>query len=88
MNSVSYTHLDVYKRQAQRKMEIASHALFSETDPMLLKPKSPQILVDEKYILAAMGLFSTVYPDAALRIMKKEMVNYGNGSSKPQVVGR
>ena len=54
--------------------EIASHALFSPLTPMSLKPKRADILVDRKYILASMGLLSTVYPDIALRIMKKELI--------------
>lgn len=58
----------------KRTQAIASHALFDPLDAFSLKPKDAQILVDRKYILAAMGLLSTVYPDAALRIMKKELV--------------
>lgn len=58
----------------KRTVEIASHAFASPRDPMSLKPKDAQVLVDRKYILAAMGLLSTVYPDVALRIMKKELV--------------
>lgn len=56
---------------------IASHALFDPRDPFSLKPKSAEILSDKKYILAAMGLISAEYPDAALRIMKKELVKDG-----------
>ena len=36
------------------------------------------MLVDRKYILAAMGILSTEYPQTALRIMKKELVKDGN----------
>lgn len=57
-----------------RTAEIASHAFFSPLTPMSLKPKKAEILVDRKYILASMGLLSTVYPDVALRIMKKELI--------------
>ena len=45
---------------------------------MSLKPKKADILVDRKYILAAMGLLSTNYPETALRIMKKELIKDGN----------
>lgn len=62
----------------KRTAEIASHALFSPIDAFSLKPKDAEVLVDRKYILAAMGLLSTEYPDAALRIMKKELVKDGN----------
>ena len=37
-----------------------------------------EILVDRKYILAAMGLLSQHYPTAALEIMKKEIAYYGH----------
>jgi uncharacterized protein (TIGR01319 family) len=62
----------------KRTAEIASHALFNPIDAFSLKPKDAQVLVDRKYILAAMGLLSTEYPDVALRIMKKELVKDGN----------
>ena len=61
----------------KRTAQIASHALFKPEDPFSLKPKDAQVLVDRKYILAAMGLLSTEYPDVALRIMKKELVKDG-----------
>ena len=57
----------------ERTKEIASHALFSLSRPDSLRPKEADILVDRKYILAAMGLLSTYYPEVALRIMKKEL---------------
>ena len=57
----------------ERTKEIASHALYSPTRPDSLRPKDAEILVDRKYILAAMGLLSTYYPETALRIMKKEL---------------
>ncbi len=58
----------------KRTAQIAAHALFDPADPFSLKPKSADVYVDRKYILAAMGLLSTQYPDIALRIMKKELV--------------
>ena len=58
----------------KRTAQIAAHALFNPVDSFSLKPKSADIYVDRKYILAAMGLLSTEYPDTALRIMKKELV--------------
>lgn len=57
--------------------EIASHALYNPQTPMSLKPTSAEILVDRKYILAAMGLLGEHYPKTALRIMKKELVSNG-----------
>lgn len=61
----------------KRTGEIAAHAQFSPLDAMSLKPKEAEVLVDRKYILAAMGLLSTVYPDTALRIMKRELIKDG-----------
>lgn len=42
-------------------------------DPMLLKPRKAKPLVDEKYILAAMGLLCEAYPDAALALMRQNL---------------
>lgn len=52
---------------------IASYALYDEHDPTSLKPKKASVLVDRKYIMAAMGLLSEHYPEAALTIMKEEL---------------
>ena len=41
------------------------------SEPYLLKPKSPEYLLDEKYILFAIGLLSVTEPDIALCIAKK-----------------
>ena len=61
----------------ERTREIASSALYSPTRPNSLRPKEAEILVDRKYILAAMGLLSTHYPEVAIRIMKKELIKDG-----------
>ena len=62
----------------KRTEEIAAHALFSPMQPMSLRPKAADIWVDRTYILAAMGLLSTRYPQTALRIMKKELEYHGH----------
>lgn len=61
----------------KRTAAIAAHAYYDSTDPFVLKPRDAQVLVDRRYILAAMGLLSTVYPDTALRIMKRELIKDG-----------
>ena len=61
----------------RRTEEIARHALYSPEDPMSLRPKAADVWVDRSYILAAMGLLSTHYPQVALRIMKKELKYHG-----------
>ena len=63
---------------AKHTEEIAKYALFDESNPASLRPENAEILVDRKYILAAMGLLSKQYPQAALEIMKKEIAYYGH----------
>ncbi|OAA92353.1 methylaspartate mutase accessory protein GlmL [Clostridium ljungdahlii] len=55
--------------------EILKAGIFTTEDPMHLKPKNPEYLIDRSYILSAMGLLSEEYPDIAVRIMKKYLVN-------------
>ncbi len=61
----------------KRTADIAKHALYSQAQPTSLRPRQADVWVDRKYILAAMGLISTRYPQVALRIMKKELEHYG-----------
>ncbi len=58
---------------SDRAKEIAAFAQAKANDPASLRPKEARVLVDKKYILAAMGLLSEHYGDVALRIMKKEL---------------
>ncbi len=44
-------------------------------NPTELRPIDPEFLVDEKYILASMGLLSQIDPLLALKIMKKYLKN-------------
>lgn len=57
--------------------EIAACALYSPRHPESLRPMRGDVWVDRTYILAAMGLLSSHYPQAALRIMKKELEYHG-----------
>ena len=52
---------------------IAAFTQFDPHDPVSLRPKQADVLLDASYILAAMGLLSTHYPTIALQIMKKEL---------------
>ena len=61
----------------KRTAEIAKHALYSPAQPDSLRPRTADIWVDRTYILAAMGLLSSYYPQTALRIMKKELEKNG-----------
>ncbi len=60
----------------KRTAEIASHALYSMADPMSLRPREADIWVDRTYIVAAMGLLSSYYPQTALKILKKELEHH------------
>ena len=62
----------------KKTAEIASYALYSPMQPMSLRPKEASVWVDRTYILAAMGLIANRDPQAALRIMKKELEYYGH----------
>lgn len=48
-------------------------AVSATSDAMYAKPKSPNYMLDKKYIFASMGLLSAIDPELALRIMKKEI---------------
>jgi len=66
----------------KRTEQIAAHALFSPAEPKSLRPRAADVWVDRTYILAAMGLLSSHYPQAALRIMKKELEFHGNSEQE------
>ena len=66
----------------KRTAEIAANALYSPAQPASLRPKQANVWVDRTYIMAAMGLLSTHYPQAALRIMKKELEFHGNSEQE------
>ena len=61
----------------KRTGKIASYALYDKSEPMSLRPKNARVLVDGKYIVAAMGLLAEHYPNVALSIMKKELKEDG-----------
>ena len=53
--------------------KIASFALYDQKEPTSLRPLRADVLVDRKYIIAAMGMLSEKYPEQALSIMKQEL---------------
>ncbi len=57
--------------------QIAAHALYNKKQPMSLRPMRAEVLLDERYTLATMGLLSVAHPGTALRILKKELTSYG-----------
>jgi uncharacterized protein (TIGR01319 family) len=52
---------------------VMNEALYKEAEPLLLRPKKPDVHIDENYILYAIGLLSEIAPDKALRIMKSNL---------------
>lgn len=66
----------------RRTAQIAANALYSPAQPTSLRPKQANVWVDRTYIMAAMGLLSIHYPQAALRIMKKELEFHGNSEQE------
>ena len=55
--------------------DILKAGLFTNEEVQYLKPKNPEILIDKDYILSAMGLLSEKYPNEALSLMKRYIVN-------------
>ena len=66
----------------KRTEQIAAYALYSPAQPASLRPRQADVWVDRTYIMAAMGLLSTHYPQTALRIMKKELEYHGNSEQE------
>ena len=62
--------------------QIAAHAQYNPAKPASLRPKAADVWVDRTYILAAMGLLSSHYPQTALRIMKKELEYHGHSEQE------
>jgi uncharacterized protein (TIGR01319 family) len=54
--------------------EVLKAALFSQHNPLSLKPKMPDLYIDQRYILYGLGLLSDVDRDIALRIGKKYLI--------------
>ncbi len=50
-------------------------ALFDAANPFSLRPRRPKMVIDQSYIMYAMGLLAGIAPDTALRIMKRHLVD-------------
>jgi uncharacterized protein (TIGR01319 family) len=53
---------------------ILKGAAYDESTLQMLKPQAPEFWIDEKYIMASMGLLGGEYPEVAIRMMKKYIV--------------
>ena len=58
---------------SQNPARVLAGAIWKPSDVNLLKPLSPKLAVDHKYIMSAMGLLSRLDPEAALAILKEEI---------------
>lgn len=58
---------------SHQSKEMMSACLRKENDPFL-KPINPNFYLDATYILSAMGLLAETFPEIALRMMKKYLV--------------
>lgn len=54
--------------------KILKAGLYGEGNSQYLKPKHPKMLVDKTYILSAMGVLAMKYPNEAIRILKKYLI--------------
>jgi len=63
-------------------------ALFDHDFPMLLKPKGPQMLLDEQYILFALGLLAQSEPAKALRLMRRYVAPLNRPQLRTLIGGR
>lgn len=61
----------------EKPSAILKEAFYKEDEPDVLRPMNPNIYIDKKYILFAMGLLSTVNKEKAFRILKKELIEVG-----------
>jgi uncharacterized protein (TIGR01319 family) len=62
--------------------EIARGAMYNPVKAGSLRPREPEVFVDKRYILAAMGLLGEIMPDRAITIMKKEIRRIQDGTGE------
>lgn len=53
---------------------VLQKAVFELDDPLSLRPRDPKFMLDQAYMLSAMGLLATHHPKIALKIMKKYLI--------------
>ncbi|NCB41455.1 MAG: MutL protein [Clostridia bacterium] len=59
---------------SEEPWDILKAGLFQQENPVVLKPQTPNLMLDAEYIFSAMGLLSLDYPEKALRILKKSLI--------------
>ena len=53
---------------------LLGHMSFDKTQPMSLRPKAGTFYLDKSYIMAAMGILASKYPETALKRLKNEII--------------
>ncbi|WP_273484086.1 methylaspartate mutase accessory protein GlmL [Desulforamulus ruminis] len=61
---------------------ILKGAFFKPEQPTFLRPQGPKMMLDKKYILAAAGLLAEIKPGAALRMVKKYLVEVSDEAKR------
>jgi len=59
----------------EHALDILKNTCFNPAKPLELRPKEPDFMLDNDYILSAMGLLSINNPEVALKIMKKRIIS-------------
>ena len=67
---IPLTHTEIRDMSVQ---EILQAAVYSPRDLNLLKPQSPELLLDAEYCLSAMGLLAQKFPETALKMMNDKI---------------
>lgn len=60
-------------RYGRNAREILLASTFKKETPFSLRPRSPCFLIDERYLLFAVGLLGNVAPDQAIRIFRRHL---------------
>ncbi len=58
---------------AANPRQVLEGALYQKENQMILKPKEPELYIDECYIFYAIGLLGQVEPAKALNLIKKHL---------------
>ncbi|MCK8825350.1 methylaspartate mutase accessory protein GlmL [Fuchsiella alkaliacetigena] len=61
----------------QQPEEILKEALFREKQPQILAPREAEFILDQQYILSAIGLLAEVEPFKAIKLAKKYLKRLG-----------
>jgi uncharacterized protein (TIGR01319 family) len=66
---------------------VLERALADAAEPLVLKPRSPRLLIDREYLLYACGLLQSVEPQAALELALAHLAELDQETSHDAAVG-